>query len=48
MEQFINLCLHTLRADCNLGVLLAHETQELCLHTLRADCNLRRRRKKQV
>ena len=34
------LCLHTLRADCNgADVLKAIEIVDLCLHTLRADCN---------
>ena len=35
----INLCLHTLRADCNGNMGMYYEINELCLHTLRADCN---------
>ena len=33
------LCLHTLRADCNIIPASAPSKQALCLHTLRADCN---------
>ena len=36
------LCLHTLRADCNVRAfdrMIAN--RKLCLHTLRADCNIR-------
>ena len=39
-ERF-GLCLHTLRADCNLGRLETSLGTALCLHTLRADCNCR-------
>ena len=36
----IELCLHTLRADCNgNGEGNTLNARELCLHTLRADCN---------
>ena len=33
------LCLHTLRADCNLKEYDKSRAEQLCLHTLRADCN---------
>ncbi len=33
------LCLHTLRADCNGHCTAAGGCPRLCLHTLRADCN---------
>ena len=35
----MELCLHTLRADCNIIVTREQDAQILCLHTLRADCN---------
>ena len=34
-----DLCLHTLRADCNARKELFEQHMMLCLHTLRADCN---------
>ena len=36
------LCLHTLRADCNLCAPGDNRACGLCLHTLRADCNVDR------
>ena len=33
------LCLHTLRADCNAIIIVSGGRYKLCLHTLRADCN---------
>ena len=33
------LCLHTLRADCNITLSNQAGHMPLCLHTLRADCN---------
>ena len=37
------LCLHTLRADCNAIIIVSGGRYKLCLHTLRADCNSHRR-----
>ena len=38
----MSLCLHTLRADCNVTrQRVQHSVLSLCLHTLRADCNRR-------
>ena len=39
-----SLCLHTLRADCNIANLGTVIQGALCLHTLRADCNPTQRR----
>ena len=35
----VDLCLHTLRADCNGVATALSSVGILCLHTLRADCN---------
>ena len=42
------LCLHTLRADCNVARELLEKRKALCLHTLRADCNLEQTREIKV
>ena len=38
-EIEVHLCLHTLRADCNVVAEKPRWINVLCLHTLRADCN---------
>ncbi len=38
-QRRLVLCLHTLRADCNMLPILYAKHPKLCLHTLRADCN---------
>ena len=38
-KKALNLCLHTLRADCSPVTHAESVTHALCLHTLRADCS---------